>query len=126
MQLLNQDIQCMHEYKVIKLQSETTCTYIRFEALHGGISISFRFAATPCVYLNYCYTEVQVLKKNLVSQLVSRLSLSEIMHKFCIYVNMFYVLQLVNVQFEVIARCHTVIDFNCLLHTCTWIALKFW
>ena len=28
-------------------------TLIRFEALHGGISISFRFAVTPCVYLNY-------------------------------------------------------------------------
>ena len=26
---------------------------IRFEALHGGISIWFRFAVTPCVYFNY-------------------------------------------------------------------------
>ena len=37
--------------------------HIRFEALHGGISISFWFAVTPYVYLNYREAEVQVLKK---------------------------------------------------------------
>ena len=43
------------------------------------MEISFRFAATPCVCLNYREAEVQVLKGTLISQLVSRLSLSEIM-----------------------------------------------
>ena len=51
---------------------------IRFEALHGGISISFRFAVTPCVYLNYREAEVTASEKNLNS-VVFRQSLSEIM-----------------------------------------------
>ena len=52
---------------------------VRFEALHGGISVSFWFAVTSCVYLNYREAEVQASEKNLIAQLVSRLSLSEIM-----------------------------------------------
>ena len=42
---------------------QTHFVHIRFEALHGGISISFWFAVTPCVYLNYREAEVQVLKR---------------------------------------------------------------
>ena len=47
------------------LGRETYTRPIRFEALHGGISISFRFAVTPCVYLNYREAEVRVVKRTL-------------------------------------------------------------
>ena len=40
--------------------------------------LSFRFAVTPCVYLNYRKAEVQVLKRTLSHNSYSRLSLSEI------------------------------------------------
>ena len=49
--------------------------HIRFEALHGWISISSRFAVTPCVYLNYRKAEVQVLKRTL-SHILAGYSLS--------------------------------------------------
>ena len=42
-------------------------------------AISFQFAVTPCAYLNYREAEITGYEKNLIAQLVSRLSLSEIM-----------------------------------------------
>ena len=56
-------------FRVTKKRSHLSLAMIdviRYEALHGGISISFRFAVTPCVYLNYREAEVQVLKRTLL------------------------------------------------------------
>ena len=50
---------------------------IGFEALHGGISISSRFAVTPCVLSQLSRSWGTGSEKNLIAQLVSRLSLSE-------------------------------------------------
>ena len=60
-------------YKVVNFS--LCCLDTRFEALHGGISISF------CVYLNYREAEVQVLKRTLLhnSYLDCRYTVSEIM-----------------------------------------------
>ena len=52
---------------------------LRFKALHGGVLISFRFAVTPRAYLNYRQVKVQGSVKHLITQLLSQLSLSEIM-----------------------------------------------
>ena len=39
----------MGDSKTFGIPEAKGLTVIRFEALHGGISISFRFAVTPCV-----------------------------------------------------------------------------
>ena len=47
--------------------------------MHGGVQIAFWFVVTPCVYPNYCLVRYRVLKITFFGQLVSKVSLSEIM-----------------------------------------------
>ena len=54
---------------------------MRFQALQGEVLISFRFAVTPHVFISTIakWGNTACSQKNLIAQLISRLSLSEVM-----------------------------------------------
>ena len=64
-------------HKILQLEHGRTVFNIRFEALHRGISISFQFAITPCLYLNYREAEVPVMSPWFFLNHISHLAIVE-------------------------------------------------